>query len=173
MTTNVLSSHMRHTIVSTVFTILWRAICQHGRGASVLREWAERTPGRAADRCRLRCAGTCHRPVVRVAAPRSRSRHAALMCTIGRAGMAASTVCCRHSYAAAGKAAYQPTKQSVGEKDGLQTWACVTIWASRAAPPRHHTSTTRKQNPLSTQKGRWPKFWSRFIITLSTFLFRA
>jgi hypothetical protein len=34
-------------------------------------------------------------------------------------------------------------------------------------------STTPKQNPTSTQQGRWPKFWSRIIITLLVFSFRA
>jgi hypothetical protein len=33
--------------------------------------------------------------------------------------------------------------------------------------------TTRKQNPPSTHKFRWPKFWARIIITLSIFSFRA
>ena len=34
-------------------------------------------------------------------------------------------------------------------------------------------STARKQNQLSSQKGRRPKFWSRIVITLSIFSFRA
>ena len=37
----------------------------------------------------------------------------------------------------------------------------------------YNTSTTRRQNRTLTKKDRWPKFWSRIIITWSIFSFRA
>ncbi len=46
--------------------------------------------------------------------------------------------------------------------------------APAAGPDKRPSiSTVPKQNPISTQKVLWPKFWSRVILTLSIFLFRA